>query len=203
MISDCDFSRRGFCRAATAGALIGVFGTPSFALNTQDAEALIGRLVDEINGVINSGKSENAMYVDFEKIFRKYAFVDGIARAVLGAPARSASKAQMAGYTEAFTGYMARKYGKRFREFIGGWIEVKAARKLKSYYEVDTMAKLAGTSPFDVTFRVSDKGGSDKFFDMLIEGISLVKAERSEVGAMLDQERGDIDKLTQRLKAAR
>ena len=200
MTSEFIMKRRGFMGAVIAGLLVP--STRALALDTGEAKALIGQLVDEINGIINSGKSEAAMYTDFEGIFRKYAFVDGIARTVLGAPARTASNAQMAAFSDAFTGYMARKYGKRFREFIGGWIEVQAARELKSYYEVDTMAKLAGTSPFAVTFRVSDKSGRNQFFDMLIEGISLVKAERSEVGAMLDQERGDINRLTERLKSA-
>jgi len=46
---------------------------------------------------------------------------------------------------------------------------------------------------------VSDRSGKDKFFDLLIEGISLLKAERAEIGAVLDRVGGDVDKLTQEL----
>ena len=56
-----------------------------------------------------------------------------------------------------------------------------------------TRAKLAGQSPFQVDFVVADKTG--RFIDMKIEGISLVKAERAEIGAMLDKRGGDLDRL--------
>jgi len=142
------------------------------------------------------------MFGSFEKIFNKYADVSTIARSALGPPARSASSAQMRAFTQTFSGYMARKYGKRFREFIGGQIEVTGARAVKSFQEVTAVAKLKGQSPFAVSFMVSDRSGSDKFFDLLIEGISLLKSERAEIGALLDRRRGDIDALINDLKSA-
>ena len=96
--------------------------------------------------------------------------------------------------------YLARKYGKRFRDFKGSEIEVTGARKVKSFQEVRAIAKLRGQSPFTVAFMVSDRSGRDKFFDLLIEGVSLLKAERSEVGAMLDRVGGNVDNLVTELK---
>ena len=98
--------------------------------------------------------------------------------------------------------YLARKYGKRVRDFKGSQIKVTDARKVKSFQEVRAVAKLRGQSPFQVSFMVSDRSGRDKFFDLLIEGISLLKAERTEVGAMLDRRRGDVDALIADLKKA-
>jgi phospholipid transport system substrate-binding protein len=37
---------------------------------------------------------------------------------------------------------------------------------------------------------------------MLIEGISLLKAEKSEIGSLLDKNRGDIDKMIADLSKA-
>jgi phospholipid transport system substrate-binding protein len=37
---------------------------------------------------------------------------------------------------------------------------------------------------------------------MLIEGISLLKAEKTEVGSLLDKNRGDIDKMIVALSKA-
>lgn len=184
-------------RALLAGiaATLGVAATPAFALTTGQAEALIDKVVARINGVINSGKSERAMISDFERIFADFADVNFIAFKTLGPPARSASKAQMRAYSKAFQGYMARKYGKRFREFIGGQVVVRQARAVKSYFEVKTTAVLQGTSPFDVSFFVSDKSGRDLFFDMRIEGVSLVNSEKEEIGAMLDKRGGNLDRL--------
>jgi phospholipid transport system substrate-binding protein len=142
------------------------------------------------------------MYADFERLFVRYADVPTIARSTLGPDARAASAQQMSAFTDAFAGYMARKYGARFREFIGGQIVVRDARAVKSFFEVQATAELRGQAPFAVTFLVSDRSGQDKFFDLLIEGISLLKTERTEIGAMLDRRRGDIDALVQDLRSA-
>lgn len=194
-----DVSRRALIAGAAA---LAVTAPRAFALTEAEARRLIGSAVAEINSVINSGRSANAMYSAFEQIFRKYADVPTIARSALGPPARSASSSQMRAFTTAFAGYMARKYGKRFREFAGGKVEVTGARPLKSFQEVQAVARLPGQSPFAISFMVSDRSGSDKFFDLLIEGISLLKSERTEIGAMLDKRGGNIDKLIHDLKRA-
>lgn len=201
MMNSDFLSRRSFLSGTAALALIAM-APRVFALTENQARALIDKAVADINRVINSGQSERAMYGSFEKIFARYADVPTIARSALGPPARSASSAQMRAFTDAFSGYMARKYGKRFREFIGGKIEVTGARKVKSFQEVKAVAKLQGQSPFAVSFMVSDRSGSDKFFDLLIEGISLLKSERAEIGAMLDKRRGDIDAMIGDLRKA-
>lgn len=196
------FTRRAFIAQCSAVALMASLPAAAHALTDAGAAQLVGKLVGEINAVISSGRSEQAMYGDFERIFSRYADVPTIARSTLGPPARQASAGQMQAYTEAFRGYISRKYGKRFREFIGGRIEVNGARAIKSFYEVRCTAILRGEPPFAVTFLVSDKSGRDLFFDMLIEGVSLLKSERTEIAAMLDRRRGDINGLIADLKSA-
>jgi len=169
------------------------------ALTLDQARALIDRAIADVNSVIGSGKSEQTMFPEFERIFRTYADVPAIARSSLGTAARSASAAQMQAYTRAFTGYISRKYGRRFREFIGGQIEVTGAQPLKSYFEVISVAKLRGKSPFDLRWHVSDKGGKPLFFNLIIEGVNMLAAERTEIGAMLDRRRGDINGLIEDL----
>ncbi|WP_420861505.1 MlaC/ttg2D family ABC transporter substrate-binding protein [Algirhabdus cladophorae] len=195
-------SRRFFGMGVAASAVAAVLPKPAFALTAASAEKLINQLVGQINSVINSGKSERAMYGEFEKIFARYADVPTIARYALGADARSASAAQMRAFTAAFQGYISRKYGRRFREFIGGRIEVKSTAKVKSFFEVKTTAFLRGESPFEVTFLVSNRSGKDLFFNMFIEGINLLLTERTEIGAMLDRRKGNLDALINDLKSA-
>ena len=194
-----DLSRRFVLlgSAATAVALAG----PALAISESNARVLVGRLVDEINRVIASGKTESGMIRDFEAVFARYADVPTIARSALGPAARGASSGELSAFTTAFRGYMARKYGKRFREFAGGQIQVKSATNRGKFFEVQSLAILRGSSPFDITFRVSDRSGKDLFFDLLIEGISLLSTERVEIGAMLDRAGGDVGRLTQTLRS--
>jgi phospholipid transport system substrate-binding protein len=192
--------RRAVLAGLGAAALLPAL--PAQALTTRSAKRLVDTVVEEINRIIGSGKSEAGMINDFEALFSNYADVDFIGRYTLGPDSRSMSPAQLKRYSQAFQGYMARKYGKRFREFIGGYVSVKDARKNKSWIEVETEAKLAGTAPFEVIFSVSDKSGSEKFFNMYIEGVNVLLSERTEVQAMLDKRKGNLDRLIQDLQKA-
>jgi phospholipid transport system substrate-binding protein len=197
-----DFSRRSFVLTGVAAGATAVLPLPAMALSDAQAKTLVDALVADINKVIASGKSEKAMYADFERIFNRYADVPTIARYALGADARSASSAQLSRFTAEFTRYISVKYGKRFREFIGGQIEVQGAKPVKTFIEVKTLAKLRGQAPFDVTFLVSDKAGKPLFFNMFIEGINMLLTERTEIGAMLDRRKGNLDALIEDLKTA-
>jgi phospholipid transport system substrate-binding protein len=195
-------TRRAFGVTLAAGAAATLLARPAAALDLASAKALIDRAIGEVNSVINSGKSETAMYRDFERIFAKYADVSAIARSALGPAARTASAAQMSAFTKAYQGYISRKYGRRFREFIGGRIEVVDAKPLKSYFEVISVAHLQGEAPFDLRWHVSNKSGRDLFFNIIIEGVNMLASEREEIGAMLKQQKGDINALTAALAKA-
>ena len=192
-------NRRSFLASLAAVTL-----TPAsaFALTSSQAEKLVGRVVKDINSVIASGMPLPGMIQEFEGIFNRYGDVRIIARSALGPEARSLSASQERAYIKAFTGYISRKYGKRFNEFIGGRIEVQDTRKVKSFYEVQSVAYLRGEAPFAVNFLVSDRSGKNLFFDMVIEGISLRLSEKSEIGALLDRNNGNIDGLIHDLNKA-
>lgn len=181
-------------RLFITGALA-LVAQPSLALDQSSAKALITRLVDQINVVIDSGQSETGMYLEFEKIFKKFADTSFIAAYAMGADGRRATASQKQSFSNAFTGYLSRRYGARFREFIGGRLEVKNVTKHKRFYEVSTTAYLRGEAPFTVSFHVSDRTGKDLFFNMYIEGVNMLLSERTEIGAMLDRRRGNIDAM--------
>ena len=199
-IGSTRLTRRGFTSISLAAAAAFGLPMPALALTVDDARGLIDKAVADVNRIIASGKSESAMFGDFERVFVKYADVPVIARSALGPAARQASGAQLSSFTKAYQGYLSRKYGRRFREFIGGRIEVTDARPIKSYFEVISVAYLQGEAPFDLRWHVSDKSGRDLFFNIIIEGVNMLASERTEIGALLDKNRGDIDALVAELK---
>lgn len=196
-----DLNRRGLGALGLGVLALGLLPRAARALTVDEARALVDKLIAEINSVINSGASESAMIVKFESIFDRYADVDYIAQSALGPAGRQASAAQKVAFKTAFRHYLAVKYGKRFREFIGGTIVVTDARPLKSFYEVISQAKLQGQNPFEVRWQVFDKSGRDQFFNIIIEGVNMLAAERTEIGALLDKNGGNIDKMIASLKA--
>ena len=192
-------TRRGAIAGVVSTLALAAMAGPALALNADGAKRLVDAIVGDINKVIGSSSSESAKIREFEKIFVRYSDVPTIARYALGVDARRASPAQMNEFTKAFQVYISRKYGRRFREFIGGRIEVKSTRQIKSGYEIRSIAYLQGEAPFEVTFLVSDRSGKILFFNMFIEGVNLLLTERTEIGAMLDRAKGDIGTVTAQL----
>jgi phospholipid transport system substrate-binding protein len=192
-------TRRALLGATAAFALTAAL--PAGAVGLETARSLVDGLVADVNAVIASGRSEGQMLRDFEGIFDRYADVPTIARYALGSDARSASAGQLASFTAAFRTYIAHKYGRRFREFIGGQIVVVEARNVPNGVEVETTAILSGQSPFRVDFQVSDASGRVAFFNMIIEGVNMLLAERAEIQAMLDARGRNLDQLIADLAA--
>ena len=188
-------ARRSFLLGLTSTMVAG----PAFALDKARATQLVDRLVAEINRTINFGGSEAKLLRAFENIFAQYADVNIIARSALGPAARSASPSELSAFILAFRGYIARKYGKRFQEFIGSEILVKGTKNRGKFFEVEALVRLKGTTAFEVSFRVSDRSGENLFFDIIIEGISLLSSERVEIGALLDARNGNVARLTRDL----
>ena len=191
--------RRLFVFSTTFAAVSGAANV-GWAANAKDAEVLVTNLVTDINKVISSGGSEAVMVKQFETIFKSYADVPTIARYALGNDARALSKSQMEKFTKIYSVYVSHKYGRRFREFIGGKIVVQKSRPIKSFFEVETLAHLKGWEPFTVSFLVSNRSGKLLFFNMFIEGINMLLSERTEIGAMLDKRRGDIQRVMEDLQ---
>lgn len=191
------FTRRLFLGTATASLL----PISAQATTTTSAQGLVSNLVAEVNAVIASGAGEAAMIRRFATIFDKYSDVPTIARYCLGADARSASSNEMSAYTSAFRGYIATKYGRRFREFVGGEIVVVGAAPVKSWIEVETSVVLRSRAPFQMDWHVSDRSGRDAFFNFIIEGVNMLLTERAEIGAMLDREGRSIAGLINRMNA--
>ena len=176
---------------------------PEVAISSEQDAAVkvVDKAVLDINQIINSGDNERNMLRSFEKVFNTYADVPTIAKYALGRDVRTASALQINDYTKAFSTYFATKYGKRFREFIGGTIEIVSVEKVKKYYLVNTIAHMPAYQPFDVDFLVSDQKGRPLIFNLIIEGVNMLLAERQEIGALLDRNSGKIDALIGDLKS--
>ena len=186
-------TRRAVVIAGCLAAGAAILPLRALALSAAQASGLVELVAAEITRIINSGQSETTMIRDFERMMARYGDMPTITQSVLGPPARTASPTQLADFADAFKGYMARKYGRRFREFIGGTVSVTGAQDTGRYIEVIGQVLLRGQAHFEVRFRVWDRSGQALFIDLLIEGVSLVITERSEIGAILDRNGGSID----------
>ena len=194
-------------RTALAGAgslmLSAALPTFAFGLTERSAVSFINTVMADVHAVINSGKPESQMLNDFEAFFSGSAEVPLIAKTALGAPGRTASSSQLSAYIRAFQGYISRKYGRQFRDFVGAELNVVSSRDLGAKgVLVKSKVDLPTEPDFDLDWWVIEVNGRPKMFDLIIEGISLISTERTEIGALLESVGGDITKLTARLNAS-
>jgi len=194
-------TRRQFAAFGLAAAWAATSPLPALAVTEAQARQLVDRAVADINAIISSGGSEDQMIRQFEGVFDDYAHTAAIAASALGVAGRSASNAQRSAFADAFGTYLANKYGRRFREFRGGEINVQRTVPVNNYMEVQTVADLPGQAPFRVDFHVYDRPGRPVFFNLIVEGVNMLVSERQEIGAMLDQRGGDLDQLIADLRA--
>lgn len=195
-------NRRQIMSVVAGAGCVALMPLPSAAMSQAEARSLIDRVMTDVHSIINSGIPESQMYGRFETLFDNYGDVPIIARSALGPPARAASASQMTAFTRAFRGYLARKYGRQFRRFIGATAQVNEARTLQSFWEVDTTMTMRGEAPFEVRWHVSDRSGSNRFFNIIIEGVNVLAAERQEIGSMLERRGGNLDRMIQDLQSA-
>ena len=189
-------------RSIVAGlAALPLLSGRAFALSTGAAQGLVDQAVADINRAIAGGGSEAQLISQFQNIFNRYADQSYIAAYALGPAARGASAAERSAFSSAFSRYLTAKYGRRFREFQGGTVNVRSANAVKNWVEVRATADLPGQAPFNVTFYVSDRTGRPLFFNLDVEGISMLLTEREEIGALLDRYRGDVGQVTAALQA--
>ncbi len=202
MPSKISLTRRAFLGLTAAMAATAALPARVWALTVDAARTVVERLVGDLYDLINSGRSETRMYSDFAVFMNRYADMPIIAQSVLGVDWRRASAGQRNAFVDAFSGYISRKYGSRFRELIGGQIEVTGARAIRNFFEVTSVARLRGEAPFDVIWLVSDGSGEARVFNLIIQGINMRTTEAEEIGAMLDRNRGDLDAMIADLRNA-
>lgn len=196
-------SRRGVLAGALALAAAALVPSALWAQATERAQALVASLSEAFIALLRLGRSDAQLYGDFERLLARYGDMPVVAASVLGPPWRSASAAQKAAFVAAFQAYLARKYGRQFRDYQDASIAVVRARDAgNAGVLVETRFTRPGRELYRVEWQVSERGGAAKVINLIIEGVSMLTNERAEVGALLEAEGGSIDRLTAQLRAA-
>jgi phospholipid transport system substrate-binding protein len=200
-ISEGGVTRRSVLLGLAATGALVARGGPAAAQAPQ-AASLVATLAGELQRLVNSGRSESEIYRAFEGILSRYADMPAVAASALGPPWRSASAGQRQAYVAAFRSYLARKYGRQFREYQNATIEIRGTRDGgRAGVLVQTVVERPGQEDIAVDWQVSDRSGQPRVVNLVIEGVSMLANERAEVGAMLEASRGDVNGLIAQLQA--
>lgn len=196
-------TRRAVSLGLAAAVSVAAVGGTVRAASTGQAEALVTQLAGELTQLVNSGRGEAQLYAGVEGILQRYADMPAVAASVLGPPWRGASAGQKQAFVAAFQHYLARRYGRQFREYRDARIAVSGSRDGgKAGVLVNTTVVRPGQQDIAVDWQISDRSGRIKVVNLVIEGVSLLANERAEIGAMLEAQRGSLDGLIRQLGSA-
>jgi phospholipid transport system substrate-binding protein len=190
------WTRRDVLAGIAAGAVVLALPTGAVASAVSRAQDLVQQISAEMTRLVNSGRSGPQLYGEFERILARYADMPAVAASVLGQPWRSATAAQKSAFVSTFQSYLARKYGRQFEEYRDARIQVTGGRDAgRAGVLVNTQVVRPGRETIAVDWQISERGGSPRAVNLVIEGVSMLANERAEIGAMLDAQRGSIDGL--------
>ena len=192
---------RVFILFFTSTILLVLNFTPIKANDIKQAEAYIQNLSNQIIFIIENDLVIEKKQNQLLDLFKENASILTISRAALGSKWRTLNNSDKKRFTNAFTTYLVKKYGKQFEEFNGAkLITERSIDAGKRGVLVSTRLIMPATSPISVKWQVWQKNGAFKLIDIIIEDISMLTMEREEIKNRLSFHNGSINSLIQDLK---
>ena len=175
-----------------------------FSFNAN-AEVDVKKAEDFIKSTTAKGVEEiiNANVSNAEKDKRFYDLLNGaldmefIGQFVLGRNWKTANTTQRTDFIKVYRDLNIKTWSKRFNEFKGKNFVFKgtAPSSSKGQVFVTTEVPMDQGAPAKVLWRVREKDGNYKIVDIIIEGVSLAQASRSEYTSFIKNNPGGLDAL--------
>ena len=135
----------------------------------------------------------------FRTVLNRDFDLDKIGKLVLGRHWRRAAAAKRTEFRKLLEDYLSGLYARRFEDLAGLEIEVDGVREFEGWSMVYTTATRTNGAPVLLDWRVDSKDGRHAITDLVIEGVSMVIAQREEFSAIV-LESGGLDGLLLKLR---
>lgn len=172
------------------------------AATTQDAENFAKRIADRLVVEVMQSKDPVAQKRQkFEEIFVTDADMDMIVKFVLSRAYKTASPEQREAFKAAFIDNFVATWADRFTKYSGESINFTSTRQdKKEFWSTSEIQVPDSDKPIVVLWRMREKNGALKVVDLVAEGVSMLQNYRNEYTSVLQQNNGDVAKLTAMLK---
>lgn len=191
--------------ALFAAVLVATFCLKAYAeLDAALAEKFIKDTTTEgVEQIINADVSQAEKDKRFHKLLNNALDLDFIGQFVLGRNWKTASAQQREEFITTYRDMNILSWSKRFNEFKGKNFVFKGTTPSTSKGQifVNTVVPMEQGEPAKVLWRVREKNGSYKIVDIVIEGVSLAQASRSEYTAFIKNNPGGLNALITDMKA--
>ena len=171
-------------------------GTDEAALFIERAGAEFLHVANPLEGAAETRASHVGDFLEQHTALRT------IARFTAGRVWRQMTDSQRDAYQAALRDLTARFLVKRIEDSENPEYRVVRSAELPNNKGFIVTTELTGTGVLDiiVDWRVTEKDGQYRIVDVIMEGVSLLVTYRSEVAAVLEAERNNIDALIANLR---
>ncbi|MCG8359020.1 MAG: ABC transporter substrate-binding protein [Kiloniellales bacterium] len=127
-----------------------------------------------------------------------------IGRFVLGKHWRKATDEERTEYSALFEDFLTATYARRLSSYSGEVLKVGSAREAsaKGLILVESKIERQAGADVKVDWRLRQTQGAWRIVDVVVEGVSMAQAQRSEFDAVIRQGGGQIQALLKRLRSA-
>lgn len=196
-------ARRAFLKLTTLLVLGLALGSTNVAVAGDEApKQMIERLGGDAIAILAAKDvTPTERKQKFGKLFTDGFDVPLVARIVLGRYWRTATPAEQDEFVTLFNEYVINTYAARLNSYTGQTLNVSGASQISDNETmVNSQIEQPQGASVRVDWRVLDRGGEHRIVDVVVEGVSMAISQRSEFGAVIAQNGGQVEALLVRLR---
>ena len=168
---------------------------------TDGAEKFIVSLADDaISSLTSKTLTETERQKKFRKLLNSYFDVKGIGKWALGRYWRKTSESERSEYLVLFENLIVNTYANRFNKYTKEKLTVKGSSSRGKFALVNSQINGGKEKPIRIEWRVVSPNGNYKIFDIVVEGVSMIRTQRSEFSSVIRRNGGKIAGLLAALR---
>ena len=168
---------------------------------TNGAEQFIVSLADDaISSLTSETLTEKERQIKFRKLLNGYFDINGIGRWALGRYWRKTSKSERLEYLVLFENLVVGTYANRFNKYKKEKLTVKSSSRRGKFALVKSQINSEKQKPIRIEWRVTRPNVNYKIFDIVIEGVSMIRTQRSEFSSVIRRNGGKVSSLLAALR---
>jgi len=181
-----------------------IFGiTQNSLAYSSDPKQFIQEIVDETKKILVDSNSKEFKTKKLSEIALKTVDIKGVAYYTLGNYKKELNDKQMEEYLDLFEKYFLKTFTSRLTDYSEPKIDVISAEVLNPKYTI-VKSLLLGTDKkpeVKIEWRVYTKNPDKPLIrDLIIEGLSLARAEKEQFSSVIETNNGEVTKLFITLK---
>ena len=181
-----------------------IFKTSFASTYSADPQMFVQELVnDALNKLSDKNLSEEEKAGFVENLAIENVDINALGLYTLGELRKSADKSSLDKYQKAFEKYFLKSLTSRLTDYSSNKFEVISAEKKSSNYTIvkSKIAKSENQPEIKIDWRIYTKNPEKPLIrDLIVEGLSLARAQKEEFASILNSNNNDINILISKLE---